>query len=83
MEHYLLIARSVTQAQRMEQVLLGNGYRSRYFRAPAALSESGCSYAVTADSEGIDEIKFILDSAQLRPLRIYRRTESGWEAAGK
>ena len=81
MEHYLLIARSITQAQRMERVLQSSGYRCRYFRAPTELSESGCSYAVTTDSEGLSEIDAILSSAHLQPLQAYRRSGEEWEAA--
>lgn len=80
MEHYLLIARSITQAQRMERLLQNSGYRCRYFRAPTALSESGCNYAVAADSKSLSEINFILNSADLQPLQIYRRNEDKWEA---
>ena len=34
MEHYLIIARSVTYAQRMQRALARSGIRSRIFRAP-------------------------------------------------
>ena len=81
MEHYLLIARSITQAQRMERVLQSSGYRCRYFRAPTVLSESGCSYAVAVYSESLSEIELILNSAHLQPLQVYRRSGEEWEAA--
>ena len=83
MEHYLLIARSITQAQRMERVLQSSGYRCRYFRAPTALSESGCSYAVVTDSEDLSKIEFILNPAHLQPLQVYRKNGENWEAIGR
>ena len=44
-EHYLIIARSVTYAQRMQRVLGRAGIRSRIFRAPRDLTDRGCAYA--------------------------------------
>ena len=46
MEHYLIIARSVTYAQRMQRALARSGIRSRIFRAPRDLTDRGCAYAV-------------------------------------
>ena len=52
MEHYLIIARSVTYAQRMQRALARSGIRSRIFRAPRDLTDRGCDYAVQiADSD--------------------------------
>ena len=52
MEHYLIIARSVTYAQRMQRALARSGIRSRIFRAPRDLTDRGCAYAVQiADSD--------------------------------
>ena len=46
MEHYLIIARSVTYAQRMQRTLVRAGIRCRIFRAPRDLTDRGCAYAV-------------------------------------
>ena len=46
MEHYLIIARSVTYAQRMQKTLDRGGIHSRIFRAPRELTDLGCAYAV-------------------------------------
>ena len=46
MEHYLIIARSVTYAQRMQRALARSGIRCRIFRAPRDLTDRGCAYAV-------------------------------------
>ena len=81
MENYWLIAKSITQAQRMESILRDKGYRCRYFRAPAAISKGGCSYAVAVDHADLAKITSVLDSAQLYPLQFFRRNENGWEEA--
>ena len=46
MDHYLIIARSVTDAQRLQRVLARAGIRCQIFRAPRELTELGCAYAV-------------------------------------
>lgn len=46
MEHYLILARSVTYAQRMQRVLERSGIRCQIFRAPRDLTELGCAYVV-------------------------------------
>jgi hypothetical protein len=48
-EHYLIIARSVTHAQRMERALERAGIRAQLFRAPMELTNRGCAYAVQID----------------------------------
>ena len=46
MEHYLIIARSVTFAQRMQRALGRTGIRCQIFRAPRELTDLGCAYVV-------------------------------------
>ena len=46
MEYDLIIARSVTFAQRMQKALEQAGIRCRIFRAPRDLTDLGCAYAV-------------------------------------
>ncbi|MBE6989454.1 MAG: DUF3343 domain-containing protein [Ruminococcaceae bacterium] len=71
MEYYLLIARSVTQAQRMARLLEGCGIRAWMFRAPAALSNRGCSYAVRVRAQQWDAAHDCLRRSDLQPLGIY------------
>lgn len=47
MDNYLIVARSVTQAQQMESVLRREGIFGTVRRAPSAVSERGCGYTVT------------------------------------
>ena len=42
-EHYLILARSVTYAQRMQMVLERRGIRCRIARAPRDLTDLGLS----------------------------------------
>lgn len=50
MEHDLILARSVTYAQRMQKILGRAGIRCRVFRAPRNLTERGCAYVVQVAS---------------------------------
>ena len=44
MDHELLLARSITQAQHMVRSLGGCGIRSALMRAPVGLTDRGCAY---------------------------------------
>lgn len=46
MEEYLITARSVTQAQRMAQLLERRGVRAVVGRAPMGLTGKGCGYVL-------------------------------------
>ncbi len=79
MERYLMIARSVTQAQRMVRVLEQNGIFCRWFKAPTALSSSGCGYAVTLEEKYLSKAPALLEANGLIPLRIYKKVNDGYE----
>ena len=82
MEQYLIIARSVTHAQRMVRALEQCGIRSFLLRTPAGLTGGGCSYAVKVRGQRQQEAQTCLQTAGLTPLGIYERTDSGWQEAG-
>lgn len=71
MEHYVMIARSVTYAQQMQSVLSANGVRSQFFRAPRELSDRGCAYAVRVPENQIAAALAAIRNARLAPLKIY------------
>lgn len=73
MDYYLLIARSVTQAQHMVRALEQCGIRADMFRAPVGLTDRGCSYAVRVREEHLDAAKRCLRAAMLPPLHIFGR----------
>ena len=71
MEHYLIIARSVTYAQRMQKTLDRAGIRCQIFRAPRELIEAGCAYAVRIQSEDLSAALLALHREALAPVQIF------------
>ena len=52
MEEYLITARSVTQAQRMAQLLERRGVRAVVGRVPMGLTGKGCGYVLRLREQG-------------------------------
>ena len=71
MEHYLIIARSVTYAQRMQRALARAGLRSRVFRAPRDLTDLGCAYAVRIAEGDLPAALKALHRESLDPVQIF------------
>ncbi len=71
MEFYLILARSVTYAQRMQSVLDRAGVRSRIFRAPRDLTDLGCAYVLRIAAADLTRALGALRQAGLDPVRIY------------
>lgn len=71
MEHYLIIARSVTYAQRMQRTLNRAGIRCQIFRAPRDLSDAGCAYAVRIQAADLAAALPALHRESLDPVRIF------------
>lgn len=71
MEHYLIIARSVTYAQRMQKALARAGVRCQIFRAPRELTEAGCAYAVQVRTEDLTRALTALHREFLDPVQIF------------
>ena len=71
MEHYLIIARSVTYAQRMQRALARSGIRSRIFRAPRDLTDRGCAYAVEIAAGDLSAALPVLHGEALDPVQIF------------
>ncbi|WP_295585269.1 DUF3343 domain-containing protein [uncultured Oscillibacter sp.] len=71
MEHYLIIARSVTYAQRMQRALGQAGIRSRIYRAPRDLTELGCAYAVELSVSDLASALQVLHRERLDPVQIF------------
>ena len=68
MEYDLILARSVTYAQRMQRALNRAGIRSQLFRAPRDLTDLGCAYLVRIRP---NDLAAALRREGLGPLRIY------------
>ena len=81
MEYYLIIARSVTYAQRIERVLNRAGIRTLVFRAPLELTKGeGCAYAVRISPESMATAKTLLIQNRLQYVRVLKSDAAGiWE----
>ena len=79
MEHYLLIARSVTHAQRMEKALRDAGVRAAVLRAPTQINPKGCSYAVRIDAGHLEQARTILLAMKAPPIHAYVSISGGYE----
>ena len=71
MGHYLILARSVTYAQRMQKTLARAGVRCQIFRAPRDLTELGCAYAVRVSTTDLVSVLYMLRRDFLDPLKIF------------
>lgn len=76
MEHYWIIARSVTHAQRMQSILARAGIPGRIFRSPRDLTNLGCAYAVEIPERYLTAAVSILHRAALPPVQIFH-TDNG------
>ena len=71
MEHYLIIARSVTYAQRMQRALGQAGIRSQIYRAPRDRTDMGCAYAVELSAPDLASALQVLHRERLDPVQIF------------
>ena len=71
MEHYLILARSVTYAQRMKRQLEKGGVRSQILRPPRDLTDSGCAYALRIAVNDLAAALKILRGAGYSPIQVY------------
>ena len=71
MEHYLILARSVTYAQRMQRTLEKTGIRCQIFRAPRDLTDLGCAYAVQLAAADLKTALIALHREALDPVQIF------------
>lgn len=71
MEHYIILARSVTYAQRMQKSLGRAGIRCQIFRPPRDLTEMGCAYAVRLAVRDLPEALAVLHRDGLDPVQIF------------
>lgn len=79
MDYYLIIARSITYAQRMSKALERVGVGCRIFRAPAGLTEHGCAYAVRVRVQDLTTALIALNTAGFRPVKVFLRTNNAYQ----
>ena len=83
MEHYLIIARSITYAQRMQRALARAGIRCRVSRAPRDLTNLGCAYAVQIAVSDLAAALKILRRESLNPVQIYLAQRGLYQEVGR
>ena len=71
MEHYLILARSVTHAQRMQRQLERAEIRSQILRPPRDLTDLGCAYALRIAPSDLAGALTALHQAGLSPVQIF------------
>lgn len=79
MEHYLIIARSVTHAQRMQKVLFEAGMNCPMFRPPRELTNFGCVYALKIRPEDLKNGMMALHRENLTPIQIFLYQYNGYQ----
>ena len=83
MDHYLIIARSVTYAQRMQRVLARAGIRCQIFRAPRELTELGCAYAVRVVVSDLTAALTTIHRESLDPVQIFLYQRGIYQEVGR
>ena len=78
MELVLLMAGSITHAQRMAAVLENRGIRSFIARAPEGTDPRGCGYGVRLQRSKAAPAQDILRHAGITVRAVYEKTEDGW-----
>lgn len=71
MEHYLILARSITYAQRIQRTLEQNGIRCPIARAPRNLTEWGCAYVLRLAIGDLSQALIAIHRAGLGPVQIF------------
>ncbi|MBP3673692.1 MAG: DUF3343 domain-containing protein [Oscillospiraceae bacterium] len=77
MSVYFITFRSVTLAQRGEQVLRQKGIRCSLQRTPRWMEEQGCGYCLRVRMEDIGSSVQLLRQGQILFRKIYVQTEDG------
>lgn len=70
-EHYIILARSVTYAQRMQKSLGRAGIRCHIFRPSRDLTDMGCAYAVRIAVSDLPGALTALHRDGLDPVQIF------------
>ena len=82
MDYYLILARSVTYAQRMQFALVRAGLRCQIFRAPRELTDLGCAYAVRLAAADLADALTVLHRAALDPVQIFLNQRGVFQEVG-
>ena len=77
MSVFYITFRSVTPAQRGENLLNRQGFRCSLQRTPRWMQENGCGYCIRLTTERIGEAKQQLDQAGVPYRKVYRQNWEG------
>lgn len=81
-EHYIILARSVTYAQRMRKSLERSGIRCQIFRPPRDLTDLGCAYAVRIAVSDLPGALTALHRDGLNPVQIFIYQQGLYQEVG-
>lgn len=82
MEHYIILARSVTYAQRMQRALDRAGIRCQIGRAPRDLTEFGCAYILRVAARDLSGALIAIHREALDPVQIFLYQNGGYREVG-
>lgn len=71
MDYILILARSVTYAQRMQRALQTAGIRCGISRAPRDMTDLGCAYVLRLAASDLPQALSVIHRAGLDPVSIY------------
>ena len=71
MEYYLMLARSITYAQRMHKQLERVGIRGQILRPPREITDLGCAYALRIGMKDLTGALVALRKVELSPVQIF------------
>ena len=77
MKFYFITFRSVTFAQRGENLLNNGGFRCSMQRTPRWMEEQGCGYALKVWARDISAAVALLRQEMLPLRRVYRQNPDG------
>ncbi len=79
MDYVLLMAGSITHAQRMAAILENRGIRAVIARTPEGIDPRGCGYGVRLPENKRGEALDILRHAGIRVRGVYQKKHDTWE----
>ena len=82
MEHYLILARSITYAQRMQRAMSAAGVRCQMFRAPRDLAESGCAYVLKVEISELNRALSAIYRSGLGIVRVFEYQNGTYREVG-
>lgn len=81
MDYVLLMAGSITHAQRMAAVLENRGVKAFIARAPEGTDPRGCGYGVRLLRNQVELAQDILRHAGIRVRAVYEKKDNVWREA--